>query len=48
MRGLVFDQVPVRCGTGHELELHLDMEEANAGGIKNGELLEIVGIEGKA
>lgn len=48
VRALVFDQVPVRCGIGHELELHLDMEEANAGGIKNGELLEIVGIEGKA
>ena len=48
VRALVLEQVPVRCGTGHELELHLDMEEANAGGIKNGELLEIVGIEGKA
>ena len=48
VRALVFEQVPVRCGIGHELELHLDMEEANAGGIKNGELLEIVGIEGKA
>lgn len=48
VRALVLEQVPVRCGIGHELELHLDMEEANAGGIKNGELLEIVGIEGKA
>ena len=47
VRALVFEQVPVRCGAGHNLELHLDMEEANAGGIKNGELLEIVGIERK-
>jgi putative phosphotransacetylase len=44
VRALVFDNVPVRCGEGHYLELHLDMEEANAGSIKNGELLEIVGI----
>ena len=44
IRALVFENVPVRCGEGHSLELHLDLEEANAGGIKNGELLEIVGI----
>jgi len=48
IRALVFDNVPVRCGEGHNLELHLDMEEANAGSIKNGELLEIVGIVRKA
>lgn len=44
VRALVFDNVPVRCGEGHNLELHLDLEEANAGSIKNGELLEIVGL----
>ena len=44
IRALVLENVPVRCGEGHNLELHLDMEEANAGSIKNGELLEIVGI----
>ena len=47
VRALVFEGVPVRCGEGHQLELHLDMEEANAGAIQNGELLEIVGIERK-
>lgn len=47
VRALVFEQVPVRCGAGHDLELHLDLEEANAGGIKNGELLEIIAIERK-
>ncbi len=47
VRALVFEKVPVRCGEGHQLELHLDMEEANAGGIRNGELLEIVAIERK-
>ena len=44
VRALVFENVPVRCGEGHSLELHLDLEEANAGSIKNGELLEIVGL----
>ena len=44
IRALVFENVPVRCGEGHNLELHLDMEEANAGSIKNGALLEIVGL----
>ena len=48
IRALVLENVPVRCGEGHNLELHLDMEEANAGSIKNGELLEIVGIVRKA
>ena len=47
VRALVFEGVPVRCGEGNSLELHLDMEEANAGSIKNGELLEIVGIARK-
>ena len=44
VRALVFEAVPVRCGEGHNLELHLDLEEANAGSIKNGELLEIVSV----
>ena len=47
VRALIFEKVPVRCGAGHQMELHLDLEEANAGGIKNGELLEIVAIERK-
>jgi putative phosphotransacetylase len=41
-RPLVFENVPVRCGEDHELELHLDLEEANAGCIQNGEILEII------
>ncbi|MCE5187905.1 MAG: phosphate propanoyltransferase [Eubacteriales bacterium] len=45
VRALIFEKVPVRCGAGHQMELHLDLEEANAGGIKNGELLEIVAVE---
>lgn len=41
-RGIILNQVHVRCGEGHELELHIDTDEANAANIKNGEYLEIV------
>lgn len=41
-RGIVLNQVHVRCGEGHELELHIDTDEANAANIKNGDYLEIV------
>ncbi len=41
-RGIVLNEVQVRCGDGHELELHIDTDEANAANIKNGDYLEIV------
>ncbi len=41
-RTVVFEDVVVRSGAGHELEVHLDMDEANSAGLKNGDLLEIV------
>lgn len=41
-RGIVLNQIHVRCGEGHELELHIDTDEANAANIKNGDYLEIV------
>ena len=41
-RPVVFEGVKVRCGNGHELEVHLDTDEANAALIKNGDLMEIV------
>lgn len=41
-RPVVFEGVKVRCGSGHELEVHLDTDEANAALIKNGDLMEIV------
>ena len=46
-RPLVFEDVPVRCGDGHDLELHLDLEEANAGCIRNGDLLEIIAVRSR-
>lgn len=42
-RPVVFEEVLVRAGDGHELEVHLDMDEANAALIKNGSYMEIIG-----
>jgi putative phosphotransacetylase len=41
-REVIFGGVIVRSGEGHALEVHLDMDEANAAMIKNGDLLEVV------
>lgn len=41
MREMVLEDVIVRAGDGHKLELHLDTDEANAGCIKTGDLLNI-------
>jgi putative phosphotransacetylase len=44
-RAVVYENIPVRCGDGHSLELHLDIEEANAAMLKNGELLELISVK---
>ena len=41
-RPVVFENVAVRCGSAHTLEMHIDMDEANAAAVKGGCLLEIV------
>ncbi len=41
-RGLIFDNVLVRSGDGHEMEVHLDTDEANAAGVGNGSQVEIL------
>lgn len=41
-RGLIFDNVLIRSGEGHKLEMHVDIEEGNAAGVKNGDLVEII------
>ncbi len=41
-RGLVFDNVIARVSDKMALECHLDMEEANAAGVKNGDKLFIL------
>lgn len=41
-RALVFDQVIVRVSPDFRLEMHLDLDEGNAAGLKNGDLVEIL------
>lgn len=41
-RGVIFDNVLVRSGESHKLELHVDIEEGNAAGAKNGDIVEII------
>lgn len=41
-RGLIFDNVLVRSGEAHEREIHLDTDEGNAAGLKNGDVGEII------
>ncbi|AZR72296.1 propanediol utilization protein [Anoxybacter fermentans] len=42
LRALVFDQVLVRVSPNFRLEMHLDIEEGNAAGLKNGNFVEIL------
>lgn len=41
-RGLIFKDVMLRVSPKYALEMHLDVDEANAGNIKSGDLLKIV------
>lgn len=41
-RGLVFDNVLVRVHPSYALEMHVDIEEGNAAGIRNGDLVDII------
>lgn len=41
-RGLTFHNVLVRVGDTHKLEMHVDIEEGNSAGLKNGDLVEII------
>lgn len=41
-RGLVFENVLVRAHKDFALEMHVDIEEGNASGVKNGELVELI------
>lgn len=41
-RGLIFDNVLVRAGDGHEREIHLDTDEGNAAGLANDVEVEII------
>jgi putative phosphotransacetylase len=41
-RGVIFEQVIARVSSDYELDMHIDTDEANAAGIRNGDLAEIV------
>lgn len=41
-RGLIFDNVLVRVNDQYALDMHLDVEEGNAAGLKNGDEVEVL------
>lgn len=41
-RGLVFENVRIRVNNDFALEAHFDIEEGNAAGLKNGNLVELI------
>ncbi len=41
-RGLIFDSVLVRVHETYALEMHVDIDEGNAAGLKNGAVIEIL------
>ncbi len=41
-RGLIYDNVLVRVREDFALEMHVDIDEGNAAGVKNGQLVEII------
>ncbi|QEK11937.1 phosphate propanoyltransferase [Crassaminicella thermophila] len=41
-RGMIFENVLVRVHPTYALEMHVDMDEGNAAGIKNGDMLEVL------
>lgn len=42
MRSLIFENVLVRAKDNFYLEMHVDIEEGNAAGVKNGDLVELI------
>jgi putative phosphotransacetylase len=41
-RGLTFDNVLIRVREDYALEMHVDIDEGNAAGLKNGSMVEII------
>ncbi|MPN15164.1 Phosphate propanoyltransferase [bioreactor metagenome] len=41
-RGLIFENVLVRVNKDYALEMHVDIEEGNAAGLKNGAVVELI------
>lgn len=43
-RGLIFDNVVVRVSNSYALDFHLDTDEANAAGLKSGDMVELLSV----
>lgn len=41
-RSVVLEHVVVRAGKGHDLEVHVDTDEANAAAMKSGTMMEVI------
>ena len=41
-RGMILNEILARVGDGYALELHVDIDEANAAGLQNGDCVEII------
>ncbi len=41
-RALIFENVLIRIGETSVLEMHVDIEEGNAAGLKNGDMVELI------
>lgn len=41
-RAVILEHVAVRCGKGHDMEVHVDTDEANAAGMRSGTMMEIL------
>lgn len=44
-RGVVFKNVLIRVSPSYFLELHVDIEEGNAAGLKNGDSVELINVK---
>jgi len=42
LRGLVFQEVLVRVSDNYRLEMHVDIDEANAAGLSNQDIVEMI------
>lgn len=41
-RGISLEHVVVRCGKGHDMEVHVDTDEANAAALRSGTMCEVL------
>jgi putative phosphotransacetylase len=46
-RGIIFSGVLIRVSPKYKLEMHIDLDEANAANIKNGQFGEIISVESR-